>query len=274
VPHLPVDEEDGVKATARATSGVNSRQLKLVVVRFPRISNSTDFECFLTEPDVSVEYITTPPSAESPLADAVFLPGTKSTMQDLDFLRSSGIAEYLRAAREKTVPVIGICGGFQMLGRCIVDRDAVESDTPAVEGLGFLDVETNFSATKQTVRVRGVSLQSGKEIGGYEIHMGQTERGEGTKPWLRITDEQGRPTERYDGCISEDGNVAGTYVHGLFDTPGFRREFLNRLRLGRGWEPLPEQAVPSRESALDSLAELVRNHLDCRLLDEILKCAV
>jgi adenosylcobyric acid synthase len=140
-----------------------------------------------------------------------------------------------------------------------------------VEGLGFLDVETNFAAAKQTVRVRGVSLQSGKEIVGYEIHMGQTERRDTTKPWLRIIDEQGKATERYDGCISADGNVAGTYVHGLFDVPGFRREFLNRLRLRHGWEPLPEHPARSREAELDSLAELVRNHLDNRLLDDILK---
>jgi adenosylcobyric acid synthase len=272
VPNLPVDEEDGVKTrTPRDTVASNGKQLKLQVVRFPRISNSTDFECFLAEPDVSLEYMTAPPHSESSMPDAIFLPGTKSTMQDLDFLHSSGLAEYLRAAREKAVPLIGICGGFQMLGRRIVDQEAVESDTPAVDGLGFLDVETNFAATKQTVRVRGVSLQSGKEITGYEIHMGQTERGNGTKPWLRITDEQGKATERYDGCISEDASVAGTYVHGLFDAPGFRREFLNRLRLRRGWEPLAEQTVPAREAALDSLAELIRSHLDCRLLDDILR---
>jgi adenosylcobyric acid synthase len=272
VPNLPVDEEDGVKATSMRAAAVKSGiQLKLLVVRFPRISNSTDFECFLAEPDASVEYVTAPPPDESPMPDAVFLPGTKSTAQDFDFLHSSGLANYLRAAREKAVPVIGICGGFQMLGRRIVDRDAVESPTPAVEGLGFLDVDTNFTATKQTVRVRGVSLQSGKEISGYEIHMGQTEPNEGTKPWLRITDEQGRTTDRYDGCISGDGNVAGTYVHGLFDAPGFRREFLNRLRVRRGWEPLSEQPARSREAELDSLAELVRNHLDTRLLDDILK---
>jgi adenosylcobyric acid synthase len=100
--------------------------------------------------------------------------------------------------------------------------------------------------------------------------MGQTDSGNNTKPWLRITDDQGKAIERYDGCISEDGNVAGTYVHGLFDAHSFRREFLNRLRLRRGWQPLAEQIVPAREAALDSLAELVRTHLDCRLLDDIL----
>ncbi len=272
VPSLPVDEEDGVKtAKAHTTSAACPKQLKIVVVRFPRISNSTDFECFLTEPDVSLEYVTAPPGVESALPDAVFLPGTKSTIRDLAFLHASGLADYLRAMREKAIPIIGICGGFQMLGRRIVDRSAVESYTPAVEGLGFLDAETNFAATKQTVRVRGVSLLSGKEIEGYEIHMGQTERGEGTLPWLRITNEQGNTTERYDGCISEDGNVSGTYVHGLFDAPGFRREFLNRLRLRRGWGPIPQQNGLSREAKLDTLAELVRNHLDCRMLDEILK---
>jgi adenosylcobyric acid synthase len=272
VPNLPVDEEDGVKTSAvRNKPGANAKQLKLVVVRFPRISNSTDFECFLAEPDVSLEYLDAPPNSEGSLPDAIFLPGTKSTMQDLHFLRSSGLAEYLRAAREKAVPIIGICGGFQMLGCRIVDHDAVESDVPAVDGLGFLNVETSFAATKQTVRVRGVSLRSGKEISGYEIHMGQTTRGDGTKPWLRITDEQGSATDRCDGCISEDGSVAGTYVHGLFDVHSFRREFLNRLRLRRGWQPLAEQIIPAREAALDSLAELVRNHLDCRFLDDILK---
>lgn len=270
VPNLPVDEEDGVKTSRPVPTGISER-LRLVVIRFPRISNSTDFECFLKEPDVSIEYVTAPPSPGAPLPDAVFLPGTKSTIGDLAFLNSSGLAEYLRAARNKAVPVIGVCGGFQMLGRRIVDQDAVESDSPAAEGLCFLNVDTNFIATKKTVRVRGVSLLSGKGISGYEIHMGQTERGEGTKPWIRITDEQGNATERYDGCVSEDGNVSGTYVHGLFDAPSFRREFLNRLRVRRGWEPLAEQAVPSREAALDSLAELVRDHLDCRLLEDIVR---
>jgi adenosylcobyric acid synthase len=269
VPNLPVDEEDGVKTTRVAPTN-NSERLRLVVIRLPRISNSTDFECFLTEPDVSVEYVTAPPRAGTPLPDAVFLPGTKSTIQDLAFLHSSGLAEYLRVARQKAVPIIGVCGGFQMLGRRIVDDGGVESANAAAKGLGFLNVETNFCATKKTIRVRGVSLLSGKEINGYEIHMGQTERGEGAKPWLRITDEQGNTTERYDGCISEDGNIFGTYLHGLFDAPGFRREFLNWLRFRRGWAPLPERAELSREAALDSLAELVRNHLDCRMLDDIL----
>lgn len=272
VPNLPVDEEDGVKTSkTRVTSALNLKQLKLLVVRFPRISNSTDFECFLAEPDVSLEYVTTPPHPDRPLPDAVFLPGTKSTIQDLAFLRDSGLASYLRAVREQNVLVVGICGGFQMLGRHIIDQNQVESDTPVVEGLGFLNVETNFSATKQTIRVRGVSLLSGRAIEGYEIHMGQTERGEGTRPWLRITTEHGNATERYDGCISEDRNVSGTYVHGLFDAPDFRREFLNALRIRRGWEPIAEQTAPSREAALDSLAALVRNHLDCRLLDDIVK---
>jgi adenosylcobyric acid synthase len=269
--NLPVDEEDGVKAPAvRATPVANDRQLKLLVVHFPRISNSTDFECFLAEPDVSVEYVTAPPGGASPMPDAIFLPGTKSTMQDLNFLHSSGLADYLRDVRQKGVLLIGICGGFQMLGRRIVDRDAVESQTVAVDGLGFLDVETKFAPTKQTVRVRGACLQSGKAVSGYEIHMGQTERGADSKPWLRITEEQGSAADRLDGCISEDGTVVGTYVHGLFDPPGFRRDFLNQLRLRRGWERLAEQCVPDREAALDSLAELVRTHLDCRLLDDIL----
>jgi len=271
VPSLRVDEEDGVKtAKAHRVPSANSTGLRVHVIHFPRIANSTDFEYFADEPDVSVEFLTEIPDPDQPLPDVVILPGTKSTMDDLAFLRSSGLESYLRDLRVRGVRIVGICGGYQMLGKRILDVGSLESSAPAAEGLGFLEVETKFEPSKKTVRVRGVSMESGEEIAGYEIHMGQTDRPERSRPLFRITDEQDRSVNRYDGCVSDDGLVWGTYIHGLFDAPAFRREFLNRLRARRGWEPLPLQNVPSREEALDSLAELVRVHLDCEMLNRIL----
>jgi adenosylcobyric acid synthase len=200
----------------------------------------------------------------------VVLPGTKSTIDDLEFLHSSGLEIYLRALRARSIPIVGICGGFQMLGTHIFDLDRVEGSTTATEGLGLLDVVTKFERRKQTVRVEGISLVSGERVAGYEIHMGQPERAPNSRPLFRILSEQGHSVDRFDGCVSDDGLVWGTYVHGLFDAPGFRREFLNQLRVRRGWEPLSSESVSSKEVALDSLANLVTLHLDCAMLRNIL----
>jgi adenosylcobyric acid synthase len=269
VPNLPVDEEDGVKESIWNRDST-AQKLNVYVIHFPRISNSTDFESLVREPDVALQYLARVPDPQQAEPDVIVLPGTKSTIDDLAFLRSSGLEIYVRALRAKKVPIVGICGGFQMLGKHIFDPDQVEATTPVVSGLAFLQTVTKFANRKQTVRVRGHSLSSGAEISGYEIHMGQTEQQPNSKPLFRITEEQGRAVDRYDGCISGDEQVWGTYVHGVFNEPQFRREFLNQLRARRGWEPLSRQSVPSNEAALDLLADLVTRHLDCELLHDIL----
>jgi adenosylcobyric acid synthase len=269
VPNLPVDEEDGVKEW-KSNEGSSSQKLNVCVIRFPRISNSTDFESLACEPDVNLQYLTSVPYPRRPVPDVVILPGTKSTIDDLDFLRSSGLETYVRELRAKNVPIVGICGGFQMLGKHIFDPDRVEAARPVASGLGFLETVTRFDNRKQTVRVRGHCLSSGGKINGYEIHMGQTEQAPDSQPLFRITEEQGRAVDRHDGCISGDGQVWGTYIHGVFDEPQFRRDFLNQLRAERGWDPLSLQSAPSREATLDVLADLVTRHLDCALLHEIL----
>lgn len=269
VPNLPVDEEDGVKES-RPNGAPSAQKLNASVIHFPRISNSTDFESLAGELDVNLQYVARVPDPQQPVPDVVILPGTKSTMDDLAFLRSSGLETYVRALRAENVPIVGICGGFQMLGKHIFDPDQVEATTLVASGLGFLETVTKFQNRKQTVRVRGHSLSSGAQINGYEIHMGQTEQHPNSQPLFRITEEQGRAIDRYDGCISRDGNVWGTYIHGVFDEPQFRREFLNRLRAKRGWEPLSTQSAPSKEATLDVLADLVTRHFDCALLHEIL----
>jgi adenosylcobyric acid synthase len=271
VSNLPVDEEDGVpEPRLQETSLKSEKMLKISVIRLPRISNSTDFESLADEPDVTLQYISSVPESNQPIPDALILPGTKSTVDDLAFLRSSGLDIYLRRMRDMKVPIVGVCGGFQMLGTRILDPGNVESSETTTESLGFLQVVTEFEARKQTVRVHGVSLQSGVEITGYEIHMGQTKRAEGLRPLFKIREEQGDLEERYEGCISGDGLVWGTYIHGLFDSAAFRREFLNQLRARHGWPPLTLQETRSRRADLDSLAALVSEHLDCEMLNGIL----
>jgi adenosylcobyric acid synthase len=271
VPNLPVDEEDGVREPPSREASLNSEKtFNISVIRLPRISNSTDFEALGNEPDVALRYLSSVPQSTQSIPDAVILPGTKSTVDDLTFLRSSGLETYLRWIRDMKVPIVGVCGGFQMLGTRILDPGNIEASETATEGLGFLPVVTEFEARKQTVRVRGVSLRSGVEITGYEIHMGHTRHAEDLQPLFKVREDQGNSAERYEGCISGDGLVWGTYLHGLFDSPAFRREFLNQLRARHGWPSLIPQNTRSREADLDSLAALVSEHLDCGMLNEIL----
>jgi adenosylcobyric acid synthase len=268
VPDLRVDEEDGVKVPRG--DGSCSQALNVYVIHFPCISNSTDFESLAIEPDVALQYLTSPLDPAHLLPDVVILPGTKSTIDDLTFLRSSGFEAYLRALHARAVPIIGICGGFQMLGKGIVDLEGVEASRASAEGLGFLDVVTTFQSRKQTVQVEGTDLRSGERIAGYEIHMGQTERAPTTRPMFRIAKEQDHSVERFDGCVSDDGLAWGTYIHGLFDAPAYRRAFLNQLRARRGWQPLAQVSAASPGATLDSLADLVSRHLNCSMLQDIL----
>jgi len=272
VPNLPVEEEDGVKEpVSREASQKSDNTLNISIIHLPRISNSTDFEGFSSEPDVTLQYISSVPESNQGIPDALILPGTKNTVDDLAFLRSSGFETYLRRIRDMKVPIVGVCGGFQMLGSRILDPGKVEASAAATDGLGFLPVVTEFEARKQTVRVRGISLLSGVAITGYEIHMGQTKQREYTRSLFKVREEHDNSAERYEGCISVDGLVWGTYIHGIFDSAAFRREFLNQLRVRRGWSPLTPQNDRSREADLDCLAALVSEHLDCGMLNEILR---
>ena len=232
---LSLDEED----TPREVR-VDGQRLRIAVVRLPHLSNSTDFEPLQREPDVELVY------AERPIrSDALIFPGTKSTVADLRFVRARGFDAATRYAPE----VVGICGGLQMLGRRL--RDGVESDTGA-EGIGLFDCTTSFVPRKKTIRVRGTQLDTGQAIEGYEIHVGRTRFGRSRRPFARL--ETGD-----DGIVTERG--WGTYVHGVFDAPGFRRAFLNRLRARRGWKPLAPRAW-SADREIDRLADAVEKHVE------------
>ena len=182
------DEEDSVALDERRPAET-ARPLRIAVVRLPFLSNTTDFDALAAEPDVAVEYVDGPGGLSG--ATAVVLPGTKATVADLAWLRERGIDAALRAAAATGVPVIGICGGYQMLGRRIMDPGAVESAAPQTAGLGLLDVETTFAAAKRTVRASGLTdggalAPAGAELRGYEIHMGRTRLSPGVRPFARL----------------------------------------------------------------------------------------
>jgi adenosylcobyric acid synthase len=271
VKDLAVAEEDGLPDSKWKGPWVQDpAKLQVQVILLPHISNSTDFESLELEPDVGLRYLAETPPPGEPLPDLLIIPGSKSTMADLAYLRASGLAEYICRCRESGAFVVGICGGYQMLGRELLDPLGVESSTASMEGLGLLDSTTTFAPKKTTQQVRARSLDGEEEVLGYEIHMGQTHCLQPTQPLFRITSEGGEASDRFDGAVSADGSVWGTYLHGVFDAPVFRRRILNDLRLRRSWAPLPPGSISQSAKALDSLATLVREHLDLAVLEQIL----
>ncbi|MGO8816563.1 MAG: cobyric acid synthase [Terriglobia bacterium] len=271
VKDLAVAEEDGIPDSKWKGKWVSDpTKLQIQVLLLPHISNSTDFESLELEPDVGLRYVAEVPPAGEPLPDLLIIPGSKSTMADLAYLRSSGLVEYVRRCRESGGSVVGICGGYQMLGRELLDPMGVESSTRSMEGLGLLESTTTFEPTKTTQQVRALTLDHEEEVVGYEIHMGQTQGPPETQPRFRIVSEGGKATERFDGTVSPDGAVWGTYLHGAFDAPAFRRRILNDLRARHQWPPLPPSLGTQAVTGLDSLASLIREHLDLKVLDNIL----
>lgn len=270
VDDLQMAEEDSIPEwKSKSSPSVGHDRLKIQVIHYPHISNSTDFDALEREPDVSLQFLTRTPDSES-TPDVLILPGSKNTMSDLGYVRSSGLEGYIDRCHRTRIPIVGICGGYQMLGRELLDPKGVESAVPRAEGLGLLQLTTCFEREKKTVQVRAVDIESRREIAGYEIHMGKTNGPSAARPVFQIVEEMRSPTERFDGAKSEDGLVWGTYLHGVFDAPSFRRNFLNALRKRRGWSLLDPTKTNSLTESLDSLAELIRRNVDLAAVDRIL----
>ncbi len=257
---IPQEDSASLKAGAKVHGG---RPIKVGVVRFPLISNYTDFETLARESDVDLQYFDQPePNAD---LDILCLPGSKNTIADLGWLRQSKwdrhISEHYRAGGS----ILGICGGYQMLGRVIADPEHVESSASEASGLGLLTIETIFGPEKITGLVRAVDVSSGLEIFGYEIHCGRVIR-LGHSAAFSIREKQGRSVNEPEGARSDDGRVLGTSIHGLFDEPGFRRHYLNQIRAWKGLAPLDtsgcDDAKTVRMRAYDRLADLLANNLD------------
>lgn len=255
LPGLRIADEDAV-ALDHLSPGREETEVDIAVIHLPHISNFDDFDPLKAEPGVQVRYVQRGEELGRP--QAVILPGTKSTLTDLEWLRKQGLAESIVRAQEAGIEVVGICGGYQLLGDRLSDPEGVESpQETAALGLGLLPVETRFCADKQTHRVR-LRLPDGEELEGYEIHTGQTTLGEGASPMGEIVERSGEVVQVADGAKSADGRVWGTYLHGLFGNDGFRKRWLQKFGWG-GSASLSQEVV---EAEYERLADAVEEAVD------------
>ena len=275
---IKIEEEDSV--TTRFKQKVNRGDIHIEVVRTPHMSNFTDFNIFETQEDVSLRYVDFGESFGDP--DIVIIPGTKSTIDDLMFLRKNGLENQIKELHKRGKLVIGICGGYQMLGKVLKDPYHVENDLEEVEGMGLLDVETTFELEKTTTQVKALldeNLQgylenlSGKEVNGYEIHMGITKRNENSNNLVTVTKKLEQNVNYQVGSVNKECNVFGTYLHGIFDDIDFTRTILNNIRKMKNLEPI-ESNVKSfaefKNQQYDKLADYLREHLDMKKIYEIM----
>ncbi len=257
-PDLWLEAEDCLDLDSRPRAALppaGAETLRITVVRLPRMSNVTDVDPLAAEPGVVVQLASDPAQLEH--ADLVILPGTRATVSDLGWLRASGIAETIVERVGRGRPVLGICGGYQMLAGSIDDE--VESRAGSVEGLGLLPTRVRFATVKTLGRPAGSAL--GEPVGGYEIHHGV------------VTVEGGEAF--LNGC--ELGPVRGTTWHGIFDNDGFRRAFLRDLaaRTGRDFTPAADVSFAAvRERRYDVLADLVEQHLDSAAVLDLIEHGV
>ena len=273
IPWTDADIEDEDSVSERLTAMSGHGEIQVVVVRLSHISNFTDFQALSLHPGVTLRYAQRPQDFEG--ADVIILPGTKNTIDDLIDLRNRDmIAPIVRHARAGKL-LIGVCGGYQMLGMLLRDPHGVESAAPEVAGLGLLDMEVTFEPEKRTVQAEGVVTDAvewlrpleGAKIEGYEIHSGVNRFGEDTRFWLGP-----------DGACNREGNVLGTYLHGLFDDGVLAGALVKRARAMKGLsaeDVSAEQAAVNmrayREEQFDKLAKVVRENLDMDRVYRILK---
>ena len=269
--HVDIDDEDSL--TERFDRSKERRLLDIAVIRVPRISNFTDFSPFERYGNVSLRYVDQVSDLHQP--DMILLPGTKSTIADLRWLRQSGLEAAILKAADAGTLVFGICGGYQMMGRTVSDPDNTEGGG-SLRGMNLLPIDTVFRPSKTTTQTRGTLLEidgvlsdlSGLAVEGYEIHMGETVRDASVKPLVRLLRREG---EIEDGCQTE--NAFGTYLHGVFDAPEAALRTAQALAKKKGvtltGEALDTHAY--KEQQYDKLADSVRKSLDMEWIYRIME---
>jgi adenosylcobyric acid synthase len=285
---LGLPEEDGLALSRGGftppVQGSGGKAIKIVIARLQYISNFTDFDPFYHEPDVEILYSAHASDIEN--ADLIIIPGTKNTVKDLLLLRERSLDASIRSAYGKGIMIMGMCGGYQMLGRKIFDPHSIESSYSEIEGIGLLDIETTFGKGKRTCRVEAEVVR-GEELGvrskitnahalkGYEIHMGESTGDIGLFKIKRTPSDPSSLTPHSSQVLdgSQKGNCWGTYLHGIFDNDHFRRDILNGLRTRKGLAPLEHACsyADIRDKAIDRLADVVRTNIDMDFIREMLE---
>lgn len=258
-------EEDALPENAM---GDSNPEIDIAIVYHPHLANFTDFSPLAMEPRVRIRYVRSPRSLGNP--DAILLPGTKNTSHDLKAMMETGLAGQIQAQAQLGTPVIGICGGYQMMGQRLFDPNRLESDQKELTGLRLLDSVTTFQADKRInlVRARPIGgmpflAERDYKVEGYEIRHGSTKKRPGLRPAFQVfTAGDGKKPE---GAVSRNGLIFGTYLHDLFTHNRFRRDFVNALRTRKGLSPLGHPIVDIQqqtEDAIERWAAVVKQHLD------------
>ncbi|MCJ7433330.1 MAG: hypothetical protein MUO77_07575, partial [Anaerolineales bacterium] len=237
----------------------------------PRIANFDDFDPLKAEPGVRVRYVASIHELGHP--NAIIIPGTKSTIADLEWLRQSELAEAVTHFAQQSAAVVGICGGYQMLGETIYDSHHVESNADHISGLGLLPITTQFLKDKATYQVQAyihgkdgwMSRLNDSVVSGYEIHSGETQT---QSSWLEIIYRNGEQVKIADGSVSSDGKIWGCYLHGIFENDLFRHAWLESI----GWQDHDRVSsqIESFTQSLDALADAVEGALNMELLEKII----
>lgn len=279
IPYLEdhgIDEEDSVCLSEFSKPGDVRAPINIAVLQLPRISNFTDMKAFTGLPDTHLSYI----KKGEPIgrADLIIIPGTKNTILDLLYLKEEGYFEEILNLSKQGTRVVGICGGYQMLGRSLLDPGGSEAGAGNIQGLGLLPCITTFSSFKTTHQTEGSIVAgqdfwsglTGQRVSGYEIHAGQTRLLQDNNALIEIQTRSGQKVEIMDGACSDDGRVFGTYFHGLFDNAQVMLALMNAVRGEKGLPVLNLHDLPlcRYESRYDRLAEKVRQALP---MEEIYK---
>lgn len=272
---LNLPEEDSASLTTHTFS--ENEKITIGTLRLPKISNFTDIDPLDFEPDVGIKLVSIYDDFDD--LDALIIPGTRNTVDDIEELKKSGAFDKIKELSTK-IPIIGICGGYQMLSKRILDPKHIESDHGSVDGLGLIDMETRFGEIEKVVKQSEGTIVSDSEYGfkkdttvtGYELHEAITILGEETKPFIKITKGHGNNSDcLYDGAVQD--NIFGTYFHGIFHNYEFRRNFTDYLRIQKGLEPIGLQGDDFKESKranYNQLGDLFTKHVDMSFFDKLL----
>lgn len=270
---LDIGSEDSVCLEKEGLYPNGKAEVEIGVIKLSHISNFTDLDALKKERGVFVKYAKTPEELND--VDVVIIPGTKATIKEIKFLRETGLSDKVVELAEKGIPIIGICGGLQLLGGRISDPLGIETNVSEGIGLGLLPVDTEFHRGKRTSQSRAFICGHGSLLGpldnekitGYEIHVGKSFRKDGCRPFARLEGDGS-----FDGAVNDTGLVFGTYLHGIFDNDNFRERFINFLRERKGLSL--NKVTPNlicKEAAYDRLAQTFRENVDISAIYALIK---
>lgn len=274
MPYKKFDIEDEDSMTERIKNEEEEGKLDIAVIRLSHMSNFTDFSMLDRVIGVNVRYVKEPDQLKNP--DVIIIPGTKNTIEDLRELKENKLFNKIKEAKESGTPIMGICGGYQMLGTVILDKLGVEGKISQEEGFGFLDIKTRFSEAKITKQTKAdilcdlkdIKSIEGKVVSGYEIHNGISKIGKKVIPFIKDTDGV------IIGVCNEEKTIAGTYLHGMFDSEEFINSFVHGLKVSSGIsiseDELIEKVSEYKEKEYDRLAKIFEENIDIKRIETIL----